>query len=64
MNLHNVIITTDPNITELLEPWKEVVDIQSTVLIGESLVNLGASCYSRECLLGNFVTDAMVYAVC
>lgn len=56
-------IEPDANITELLQPWKEVVDVQSTVVIGESLVTLGSSCYSRECLLGNFVTDAMVYAV-
>lgn len=56
-------ITPDPEITELLQPWKTVVDVQATKVIGETQVRLVSSCYTSECTMGNFITDAMVYAV-
>lgn len=54
---------SDPEITELLQPWKAVIDVQATKVVGESQVRLVSSCYTSECTLGNLITDTMVYAV-
>ncbi|KAF7284751.1 hypothetical protein GWI33_021620 [Rhynchophorus ferrugineus] len=56
-------IVQDEATTEALGPWKEIVDLQGSVQLGSTLVKLSKSgCYYRECSLGNFVTDAYVYA--
>nr|XP_023023869.1 apyrase [Leptinotarsa decemlineata] len=53
----------DEQINQDLAPWKAVVDAQGDVVIGSSLVSLSVEgCYYKECSLGNFVTDAMVFA--
>ncbi|XP_057652348.1 apyrase-like isoform X1 [Diorhabda carinulata] len=52
----------DEEINEQMKPWKDKVDGEGNRVIGSSLVTLSKKhCYVRECALGNFVTDAMVY---
>lgn len=47
-----------------MEPWYARVEAEGSVVIGSTLVTLSkAGCYYRECTLGNFVTDAFVFAV-
>lgn len=54
----------DDEIDEALEPWNVVVDAEGSVVIGSTLVTLSRTgCYYSECTLGNFVTDAYVFAV-
>ncbi|VEN61871.1 unnamed protein product [Callosobruchus maculatus] len=46
-----------------LEPWKRMIYAQGSKIIGSTLVTLDMSaCHYAECTLGNFMTDAMVYA--
>ncbi|XP_073831490.1 apyrase-like [Musca autumnalis] len=56
-------VPQDSKTLEAMEPWKDYIDMRGNVVIGESLVDLPQQpCDSRECKLGNFVTDAMVNA--
>ncbi|XP_023014357.2 apyrase [Leptinotarsa decemlineata] len=53
----------DEQINQELSLWKNTVESQGDVVLGSTFVTLsGESCYNRECSLGNFVADAMVYA--
>ncbi|XP_055915894.1 apyrase-like [Eupeodes corollae] len=55
--------TSHEAILKALKPWKELVDEGGQKVIGETRVKLEKfECSSRECNLGNFFTDAMVYA--
>lgn len=56
---------TDEKIKEELIPWKKTVDEhEDNRIIGKTMVRLEqSSCPMAECLIGNFITDAMVYAV-
>jgi hypothetical protein len=57
------ICILDDEINEELIPWKQSLDFQFKV-IGSTLVRLEqTSCPMAECLIGDLVTDAMVYAV-
>ncbi|RZC32901.1 5 nucleotid C domain containing protein, partial [Asbolus verrucosus] len=52
----------DEAINQELVPWKEEVDHQGNKIIGSTLVRLEQnSCSTTECLIGNFITDAMVF---
>ncbi|XP_030758221.1 apyrase-like [Sitophilus oryzae] len=56
-------IPQDENITKELAPWKELVDSQGSVVLGSTHVTLSKTgCYFSECSLGNFVTDAYIFA--
>jgi hypothetical protein len=47
-----------------MQPWKDEIDAVGTKVIGQTLVKLDqTTCRYSECLLGNFVADAMVYGV-
>lgn len=47
-----------------MQPWKDEIDAVGTKVIGKTLVKLDqTTCRYSECLLGNFVADAMVYGV-
>ncbi|KAL3266931.1 hypothetical protein HHI36_011081 [Cryptolaemus montrouzieri] len=55
-------IVQDPVYLADLKPYSEEVNIRGDSIIGSSLVRLERDdCRMGECLLGNFVTDAMVY---
>ncbi|CAG9765345.1 unnamed protein product [Ceutorhynchus assimilis] len=46
-----------------LAPWTALVEAQGSVVLGSTLVTLSKSdCFSKECTLGNFITDAFVFA--
>lgn len=47
-----------------MEPWKKEIDAVATRKIGSSRVLLKRDCRYEECNMGNFITDAMVDAVC
>ncbi|KAK9889010.1 hypothetical protein WA026_004294 [Henosepilachna vigintioctopunctata] len=56
-------IVEDPTYFTELQPYKEIVGQMGDTVIGSSLVRLERDdCRMGECMLGNFVTDAMVYA--
>lgn len=58
------IFNTDSQIDEELEIWKKSVYLHGNRLVGRTLVRLEqSSCTMSECLMGNFVTDAMVFWV-
>jgi hypothetical protein len=47
-----------------MEPWKDEVDELGDKIVGKTLVTLDQTmCRHSECLLGDFVADAMVYSV-
>lgn len=47
-----------------MKPWKRILNKQQMEIIGEIKVDmLKSHCTERECKLGNFFVDAMVYAV-
>lgn len=51
-------------INEELQPWKESVDEVGNQVLGSTLVKLNQdNCRYAECLIGDFVTDAMVFHV-
>ncbi|RZC39648.1 uncharacterized protein BDFB_009824 [Asbolus verrucosus] len=53
----------DEEINKELQPWKDVIDELGNRVIGKTLVTLDQTmCRYSECLLGNFVADAMVYS--
>ncbi|XP_064212299.1 uncharacterized protein LOC661310 [Tribolium castaneum] len=53
----------DKIINKELQPWKDAVDELGNRVLGQTLVTLDKTmCYQSECLLGNFVTDVMVYS--
>jgi 5'-nucleotidase len=52
----------DETINQEMQPWKDEIDAVGTKVIGKTLVKLDqTTCRYSECLLGNFVADAMVY---
>ncbi|KAG5888870.1 hypothetical protein JTB14_004823 [Gonioctena quinquepunctata] len=56
-------VPQDEGINQDLLPWKELVDKQGGKIIGSTLVDLSnIDCFRKECTLGNFITDATVYA--
>lgn len=47
---------------DAIRPWKEIIDAKGASVVGISKVVLDKRpCAVRECNLGNFVADAMVY---
>lgn len=61
--LLDALIPEDPDVLELLEPYRKKLPNDS-VVVGHSMVPLtGANeCKSGECNLGNLLVDSMVYA--
>ncbi|XP_037935963.1 apyrase isoform X1 [Teleopsis dalmanni] len=58
----NADVPEDEEVKAALIPWKEVIDVQGNVIVGETRVNLlKGPCSSRECNLGNFFCDAMIH---
>ncbi|CAH1954434.1 unnamed protein product, partial [Acanthoscelides obtectus] len=58
---HN--LPQDGKINQDLLPWRKLVDEQGQKVVGSTLVTLDHStCQRNECTLGNFITDAMVFA--
>nr|XP_014096986.2 apyrase isoform X3 [Bactrocera oleae]XP_036221523.1 apyrase isoform X3 [Bactrocera oleae] len=56
-------VPQDSDIIEAMQPWKEIIDAQGSVVVGESIVELAMStCSDSECNLGNYFCDAMVHA--
>ncbi|XP_063911898.1 apyrase-like isoform X2 [Zophobas morio] len=56
-------LSQDEEINEELLLWKQEVDRQGNKVIGSTLVRLKqSSCLTAECLMGNVITDAMVFA--
>lgn len=54
----------DEKINQELKSWKEKVDQIGNKIIGSTLVRLEqTSCSRAECLMGNFITDAMIFGV-
>lgn len=55
---------SDPEIEEALKPWVEEANLIGNTPLGTTLVLLdNKGCYSGECNIGNFFTDAMVIEV-
>ncbi|CAG9765346.1 unnamed protein product [Ceutorhynchus assimilis] len=53
----------DVEINKALEPWNALVAAEGSVVLGSTLVKLSIDgCFYKECTLGNFVTDAFVFA--
>lgn len=47
-----------------MKPWQEAVEAAGSKLLGSTDVHLEAeTCRFEECNFGNFLTDAMVFAV-
>lgn len=58
------IIFQDEKVLEAMLPWQDELDSISKQVVGQSRAYLQQSeCSKGECNLGNFFTDAMVYAV-
>lgn len=58
------VIILDPLVVEALKPWRKEINLIGNRVIGRSAVYLQQKeCSTGECNLGNFVTDAMLYAV-
>lgn len=56
-------VPQDEFITEELQPWKKEIDVFQNRVIGTIKHEYDSYCYSRECGMGNLVTDTMAYAV-
>ncbi|EDW05845.1 apyrase isoform X2 [Drosophila mojavensis] len=55
-------VPQDETVVRAIQPWKEVIDKEGKVVIGQTLVDLTKEdCGRRECNLGNFVCDSMVH---
>ncbi|CAL1683018.1 unnamed protein product [Lasius platythorax] len=54
-------IEEDPEILEALKPWKIEVEAEASRKIGKTKVLLDSNC-SKECNMGNLISDAMVNA--
>ncbi|XP_025097410.1 5'-nucleotidase-like isoform X2 [Pomacea canaliculata] len=57
-------VQNDNATLEMLKPWREKVSVESSSVIGKTLVNLEGSstiCRIRECNLGNLIADGMIY---
>ncbi|XP_060524614.1 apyrase-like [Cylas formicarius] len=53
---------TDDSIDKQLEPWKSIVEAEGSRVLGSSIVLLQKTgCYYKECTLGNFLADALVF---
>ncbi|XP_068155450.1 apyrase isoform X3 [Drosophila tropicalis] len=58
-----VDVPEDEEVVAALQPWKEVIDEQGKVVIGNTKVDLTKDdCSAGECNLGNFFCDAMVHS--
>jgi 5'-nucleotidase len=56
-------VPQDATINQEMEPWKDEVDELGDKIVGKTLVTLDQTmCRHSECLLGDFVADAMVYS--
>ncbi|XP_065365256.1 apyrase isoform X3 [Calliphora vicina] len=56
-------VPEDISVIEALKPWREEINYVGNRVIGHSAVYLQQKeCSRGECNLGNFVTDAMLYA--
>ncbi|KAL6438701.1 hypothetical protein ACFW04_004599 [Cataglyphis niger] len=55
-------IEENSEILEALKPWKKEIDAEASRKIGSTKVLLSHSCYTKECNMGNLITDAMVDA--
>lgn len=57
-------VVQDPEIVELLKPWKAIVDPVQNRHIGDSKFDIPSDrCYVRECLMGSLSADAYASAV-
>lgn len=56
-------IPQDEEILEKLKPWQLEISQFQNKLIGKIKFDLDGYCYSKECSMGNLVTDSMAYAV-
>lgn len=57
-------VPQDPEIVELLAPWKAGIELLQNRVVGISKFDISSSrCYSRECGMGDLTTDAYVTAV-
>ena len=62
--LFKCIYNLDAIVTAALTEWRKEIDSDGNRVIGVSAVDLQQKeCSTGECNLGNFVTDAMLYAV-
>ncbi|XP_037874333.1 ecto-nucleotidase isoform X2 [Bombyx mori] len=59
--LLNDAIPQDPEIIAIIEKYKKDVSGTSQDIMGTTLVFLDGSCRTKECNLGNLITDSMVY---
>ncbi|KAG5332724.1 APY Apyrase, partial [Acromyrmex heyeri] len=51
------------NLSDILIPWKKVVDETALKKVGTTRILLLHNCYNQECNMGNLITDAMVNAI-
>jgi 5'-nucleotidase len=56
-------IPQDDEIIEALKPWKDEILKFESKLLGNVSFTLDSACHTKECGMGNFITDAMVDAV-
>lgn len=48
-------------VLEAMKPWKEEVDKVGNKVFGQSLIKLdNSNCQTRECIIGNIITDSYV----
>lgn len=60
--LLNKKVPRDPELLELVRRYRDNVNIISNEVVGKSMVLLnGEVCRIRECNIGNFINDAMLY---
>lgn len=56
-----ILLYSDPEIMEAIEPWKGNIDEKGRQIVGKTNVPLlKYPCSNQECNLGNFVADALV----
>lgn len=60
---HDILISfEDPEILKAIEPWKKIIDEKGSKTVGRTKVPLKKGpCSSRECNLGNFIGDALIF---
>lgn len=56
-------IPQDQEILEKLKPWKEELNEVQNKHVGSVNFELDSFCYTKECGMGNLVTDSMAWAV-
>lgn len=56
------LFATDPEVLVAMRPWKEIIDAKGNTVVGISKVLLEKRrCSGRECNIGNFIADALVF---